>query len=111
MKIKFHDNIGSKKTIYFNPEVTLFRDGSIIMLETTAYSSNKKYDLPLFAGETSCLWLDLKRCMYDNNQLHNEPGAFKVVWEENGVVNICRYKETIDETFIQKIMRFLNGIT
>src|SRR5512147_2228992 len=96
MKIKFNDNEGTQETLYFNPEIEVFPDGSLIMLGTTLYHKGQKYEIPMYAGEPNQdVWVDFNRSIYDNSEFKLTPGSFKAVWRDEDTLNICRYKELI----------------
>lgn len=113
MKIKFNDSPGTQETLYFNPEVEVFPDGSLIMLGTTLYYKGKSYEIPMYAGEPEQdVWIDFNRSTYDNTEQKLTPGSFKAVWRDGDTLNICRYKETtgvIEETFFRRLMRKLSA--
>lgn len=111
MKIKFLDNKGTKKTLYYNPQFVLYGDGSIIAFPTTVWLYGKRSDVPMFAGTIESdadIWCDPKEKTYNNNPLENAPGAFRAMWRENGTIYISRYKEEKAESWWSKIKRKLN---
>jgi hypothetical protein len=108
MKLKFNDNEGNKDTIYFNPEVVLYRDGTTIILPTTGYQNGKEHDIPMYAGEGSEVWLDVPQGMYLRSPNgKSSPGTFKAIWVDGGIVNITRYKEKTDQSLFDKIIEVL----
>lgn len=111
MKIKFQDNKGSKKTLYYNPSFVIYGDGSIIAFETTVWLYGKSYPIPMFVGminEENDIWCDPKERVYNNEPLKNAPGAFRAMWKEDKVVYISRYKEAKAESWWSKLKRKLN---
>lgn len=110
MRLKFVDNIGSHETLYFNPEVMFYPDGSIIILETDVYRHGKQHPMPMFVGDSSVIWMDLERGMYSNSEIDNYPGTIKVIYRKGGTTYLHRWKERTTETLWQRIKRKWNEI-
>lgn len=112
MKINFLDNIGTKETVYFNPTINIYSDGSIIINESSAYIKGKEYSMPMFVGEPSeYIFADFRNHRYNNTELGNASNAIKIIWKNGETINFVRYKEKINETFFRSILRKLNEIS
>lgn len=111
MIIRFLDNKGTQDTLYFNPQVIFYTDGSIIMLPSIAYLNGFAYRLPLYAGQVKELWVDIKESIYDENPSKLSPGAFKAIWVSDGCLKILRYKEEIaKKPLLIRIKEFMYAI-
>lgn len=107
MRIAFHDNIGTQETIYFSPEIVFYSDGTVVVLPGDAYANGVLYKMPIYAGKSKELWVDIGNSAYHQDPSLLKPGAFRFLWVEGGKLCVARYKEQIaKEPLLTRLKRY-----
>jgi hypothetical protein len=97
VRIIYKDNNGSKRGIYFNPQVFINGKGRVVINSTAIYVAGKKYEMPQYEVYGSEIWLDYNNGRYQSDHVReSSPGTFKVAVTEGDTITVLRYRSLKD---------------
>jgi hypothetical protein len=106
--MKISEQIGSKKTWLFNPEITVSEEGIVTISPHTVFIRNQKFELEAQTFDNpESLWFNFENATFEEKEL--KPGAFRFLWKnEEGEFYTIQYVEpppplTVVETIIVKL--------